>query len=101
MNYIYQKPLRYDKGVGVVLGSFSPLHKGHLDIIYRAKKECLGGVIVVVCGYKGDKSYPRMPLEKRYQMTREFFRDDDLVAVYCLSDDEMGLRDTQTNGIFG
>lgn len=91
MNYIYQKPLRYDKGVGVVLGSFSPLHKGHLDIIYRAKKECLGGVIVVVCGYIDDKGYPRMPLEKRYQMTREFFRDDDLVAVYCLSDDEMGI----------
>ena len=91
MNYVYQNPLRYDKGVGVVLGSFSPLHKGHLDIIYRAKKECLGGVIVVVCGYKGDKGYPMMPLEKRYQMTREFFRDDNLVAVYCLSDDEMGI----------
>lgn len=43
MNYVYQKPLRYDKGVGVVFGSFSPLHKGHLDIIYTAEKECLDG----------------------------------------------------------
>ena len=91
MNYIYQQPLNYQDGVGAVLGSFSPLHQGHLDLIYKAKKECLGGVIVIVCGYKFDKGYPLMTLEKRYQMVREFFKDDPLVAVYCLSDDEMGI----------
>ena len=91
MNYIYQEPLNFRKGVGAVLGSFSPLHSGHLDLIYKAKKECLGGVIVIVCGHKFDKGYPRMTLEKRYQMVREFFKSDPLVAVYCLSDDEMGI----------
>lgn len=96
MNYVYQKPLKYDKGVGVVLGSFSPLHKGHLDLIYRAKKECVGGALVIVCGYENDKGYPRMTLEERYQMVRHYFKDDPLVAVYALSDDEMGITEYNT-----
>lgn len=91
MNYVYQEPLNYERGVGVVLGSFSPLHRGHLDLIYRAKKEQMGGVLVVVCGYEGDKGYPKMTLKERYQMVRQYFQDDPLVAVYALSDDEMGI----------
>lgn len=96
MNYLYQQPLSFSRGVGVVLGSFSPLHKGHLDLIYRAKKECLGGALVVVCGYENDKGYPKMTLKERYQMVRQYFRDDPLVAVYALSDDEMGIAEYAT-----
>lgn len=97
MQYMYQEPLNYDSGVGVVLGSFSPLHKGHLDLIYQAKKECLGGVLVVVCGYNDDKGWPKMTLKERYQMVREFFKDDPLVAVYALSDDEMRIAQFSDN----
>lgn len=93
MNYIYQQSLNYDKNVGVVLGSFSPLHRGHLDLIYKAKKECGGGVLVVVCGYEHDKGGPKMTLEERYKMVRQYFRDDPLVAVYALSDDEIGITE--------
>ena len=96
MNYIYQEPLAFGKGVGVVLGSFSPLHKGHLDLIYQAKKECMGGALVVVCGYDNDKGWPKMTLKERYQMVRQYFRDDPLVAVYALSDDEMGIAEYAT-----
>lgn len=96
MNYIYQEPLAFRKGVGVVLGSFSPLHKGHLDLIYQAKKECMGGALVVVCGYGNDKGWPKMTLKERYQMVRQYFRDDPLVAVYALSDDEMGIAEYAT-----
>lgn len=91
MNYIYQEKLDLTKGIGVVLGSFSPLHKGHLGLIYQAKKECLGGTMVIVCGCNGDKGEPLMPLKNRYQMVREYFKNDPLVAVYCLSDDEMEI----------
>ena len=52
LQYAYQKKL--NGNVGIVFGSFAPLHQGHLDLIMRAKKENPGGVIVVSCGYDGD-----------------------------------------------
>ena len=69
MIFSYQKPLS-GKRVGVVFGSFAPLHQGHLDLIYRAKKENDGGCIVIVCGYDGDKGEPMMPHAKRYRYPR-------------------------------
>lgn len=90
MNHTYQKPLVGER-VGVVFGSFAPLHQGHLDLIMRAKKECDGGCIVIVCGFDGDKGGPSMPHKLRYRYVREFFQNDDLVAVYAINDTELGL----------
>lgn len=90
MIFTYQKPLK-GKSVGVVFGSFSPLHQGHLDLIMRAKKENDGGCIVIVCGYDGDKGEPLMPHSKRYRYVREFFANDDLVSVYAINDTELGI----------
>ena len=89
MIHSWQKPLS-GKKVGVVFGSFAPLHQGHLDLIYRAKKENDGGCIVIVCGFDGDKGEPMMPHSKRYRYVREFFANDDLVAVYGINDTEIG-----------
>ena len=91
MLHTWQKPLNGD--VGIVFGSFAPLHQGHLDLIMRAKKENAGGAIVIVCGYDGDKGEPMMPHNKRYRYVREFFSDDDLVAVYAINDTELGLEE--------
>lgn len=96
MLHTYQKPL-IGKRVGVVFGSFAPLHQGHLDLIMRAKKENDGGCIVIVCGYDGDKGEPLMPHNKRYRYVREFFADDDLVAVYAINDTE-SMRPQYPNG---
>ena len=92
----YQKPLK-GENVGVVFGSFAPLHQGHLDCIMRAKKENDGGCIVIVCGFDGDKGGEMMPLKRRYRYVREFFADDDLVAVYAIDDGEIGA-DKYPNG---
>ena len=73
-----------------MFGAFAPLHSGHLDLIYRAKKECDGGVVVISCGYDGDKGEPTMPHRRRYRYVREFFADDNLVAVYGINDTEIG-----------
>ena len=96
MLHAYQKPLTGER-VGVVFGSFAPLHQGHLDLIMRAKKENDGGCIVIVCGYDGDKGEPLMPHNKRYRYVREFFADDDLVAVYAINDTE-SMRPEYPNG---
>ena len=87
----YQKPLS-GKKVGVVFGSCAPLHQGHLDCIMRAKKDIDGGCIVFVCGFPGDKGGEMMPLKRRYRYVREFFADDDLVAVYAIDDGEIGAK---------
>lgn len=99
MLHAYQKPLK-GGSIGVVFGSFAPLHQGHLDLIMRAKKENDGGCIVIVCGYDGDKGEPLMPHSKRYRYVREFFADDDLVAVYAINDTELQL-DRYPNGWIG
>ena len=98
MLHSYQKPL--NGNVGIVFGSFAPLHQGHLDLIMRAKKENSGGALVIVCGFDGDKGEPLMPHSKRYRYVREFFADDDLVAVYAINDTELGL-DKYPNGWIG
>jgi len=92
MLHAYQKPLSGNT-IGIVFGSFAPLHQGHLDLIMRAKKECDGGCIVISCGYDGDKGEPLMPHTKRYRYVREFFADDDFVAVYSINDSELGIAE--------
>lgn len=90
MLHTYQKPLT-GESVGVVFGSFAPLHQGHLDLIMRAKKENDGGCIVIVDGRDGDRGGKEMPLKRRYRYVREFFADDDLVAVYPIDETELDI----------
>ena len=91
MIHTYQNPLSGEK-VGIVFGTFAPLHQGHLDLIMRAKKECDGGCIVIVDGRDGDRGGKEMPLKLRYRYVREFFADDDLVAVYPVNETELGIK---------
>lgn len=92
MIHTYQKPLKGNT-VGVVFGTFAPLHQGHLDVIMRAKKECDGGCLVIVDGRDNDRGGKEMSLKLRYRYVREFFADDDLVTVYAINETELGIEE--------
>ena len=98
MIYTYQERLK-GKKVGVVFGTFAPLHQGHLDVIMRAKKECDGGCVVIVDGRDGDRGGELMPLKIRYRYVREFFADDDLVAVYPIDEIQTAFEDMIGNKV--
>ena len=77
----------YGEKIGIAFGCYAPMHQGHLDLIFKAKKECDAGVIIIVCGSDNDRgvSY-NMPLIKRFEYIKEFFKDDDLVKVHMIDE---------------
>ncbi|HFU4116807.1 TPA: adenylyltransferase/cytidyltransferase family protein [Streptococcus suis] len=75
--------------VAVVFGTFAPMHKGHLDLIERAKLAC-GQVCVVVSGYDKDRGDRiGLDLTKRCQFAQEQFKGDDLVSVCVLDETDL------------
>ena len=42
------------KTVGIVFGTFAPMHRGHIDLIIKAKRIC-DKVKVIVSGREGDR----------------------------------------------
>ncbi|MCP1639614.1 NadR type nicotinamide-nucleotide adenylyltransferase [Streptococcus gallinaceus] len=77
------------KQVAVIFGTFAPMHKGHIDLIQRAKREC-SRAIVIVSGYGNDRGHKiGLGLQKRFRYIRETFNDESSVTVLML--DETGM----------
>lgn len=87
-----------NKNIGITFGGYCPLHQGHLELIMRAKKEndyCF----VVVCGYDNE---PRaneigLNLNKRFQLVKEFFKDDEQVIVVKIDDSVLGIDESMSD----
>lgn len=72
--------------VGIIFGTFAPLHTGHIDLITKAKREN-ERVIVIVSGYNDDRGDKiGLPVQKRFRYVREAFSQDKLVTVVKLDE---------------
>lgn len=70
--------------VGLVFGTFAPMHVGHVDLIQTAKKSNTGGCLVLVSGTdtESDRGHQiGLGVSKRARYAREVFAEDPLVVV--------------------
>lgn len=77
--------------IGIVFGTFAPMHLGHVDIINIAKEEN-HKVIVICCGHEGDRGYPKYPLEERLKRAADYFSEDVKVDVTVLPDTDPRIK---------
>ena len=77
--------------VGIVFGTFAPMHLGHMDVINIAKEK-MDKVIVICCGHVGDRGYPLFPLEKRFELASQEFADDEKVFATILPDTDPEIK---------
>ena len=79
------------KRIGIVFGTFAPMHVGHVDLIIKAKR-ANDNVLVIVSGSNTQEdrgTRASLSLNRRFRYVREVFYDDELVVVDKL--DEAGM----------
>lgn len=77
--------------IGIVFGTFAPMHVGHVDLITKAKRQT-DQVLVLVSGSNNETdrgTRASLSLNRRFRYVREVFYDDELVLVDKL--DEAGM----------
>ena len=77
--------------VGIVFGTFAPMHRGHMDVVNIAKEE-MDKVVVICCGHEGDRGYPKYPLKKRFELVTKEFSEDEKVFATCLVDTDPEIK---------
>ena len=89
------------KRIGIVFGTFAPMHVGHVDLITKAKR-ANDNVLVIVSGSNTQEdrgTRAGLSLNRRFRYVREVFYDDELVVVDKL--DEAGMPAYPEAGCLG
>ena len=89
------------KRIGIVFGTFAPMHVGHVDLITKAKR-ANDNVLVIVSGSNTQEdrgTRAGLSLNRRFRYVREVFYDDELVVVDKL--DEAGIPAYPEAGCLG
>ena len=71
------------KHIGIVFGTFAPMHVGHVDLITKAKR-ANDNVLVIVSGSNTQEdrgTRAGLSLNRRFRYVREVFNDDELVEI--------------------
>ena len=80
------------KSIGIVFGTFAPMHVGHVDLITKEKR-ANDNVLVIVSGSNTQKdrgTRTGLSLNRRFRNVREVFYDDDeLIVVDKLDEADM------------
>lgn len=84
--------------IGICFGGYCPLHRGHLDLIMKSKKEN-DLTYIFVCGYDNE---PRgkeigLTLDQRFKIIDEMFRSDPLIEVKKINDTELGIDESMSS----
>ena len=80
--------------IGITFGGYTPLHQGHLDLIYQAKKQN-DLTFVVVCGYEGEPRAQQLGIDflTKTRLIKEFL-EDDVLKVMGIYDTDLGLDES-------
>ncbi|MCS9982146.1 AAA family ATPase [Streptococcus thermophilus] len=79
------------KSIGIVFGTFAPMHVGHVDLITKEKR-ANDNVLVIVSGSNTQKdrgTRTGLSLNRRFRNVREVFYDDELIVVDKLDEADM------------
>lgn len=79
------------ENIGIVFGTFAPLHLGHLSIINNALNENKK-VFVIVSGYKNDRGElysSNLNLDNRYKLIKEEFKNNNNIIVLKINEDNI------------
>ena len=85
--------------IGICFGGYCPMHRGHLDVIMKAKKQC-DKVFVVVCGYDNEPRANEIGLDinHRYNLVKQLFKNDEQIIVLKINDTKLGLDESMCEG---